>query len=142
VINHLESQRLLLRKLCKVDFESVYNYMNDEETVKYFVSRPFTEEKVMKIVNPDKEQEHFAIIIKSSGKMIGHLDFHLWEMKDTYDIGWVIKNDYQNQGIATEAAGLLMKYGFDEIKAHRIIATCHPENIASIRICEKLKMRL
>jgi ribosomal-protein-alanine N-acetyltransferase len=142
MMEYLESNRLLLRKLSKEDFQAVYNYMNDEDTVKYFVDRPFTEEKIMNIVNPTKEQEHYAIVLKLEEKVIGHLDFHLWEMKDTYDIGWVIEKKYKNFGLATEAAKLLMKYAFDIMHAHRIIATCHPNNKSSIRVCEKLKMRL
>jgi RimJ/RimL family protein N-acetyltransferase len=47
---YLESERLMLRKLTSEDFTPLFVILNDEETVKYFVERPFTEEKVKKMV--------------------------------------------------------------------------------------------
>lgn len=35
----------------------------------------------------------------------------------------------------------LLDYGFNNMKLHRIIATCQPENIASYRVMEKIGMR-
>ncbi|HQN75100.1 MAG TPA: GNAT family N-acetyltransferase [Bacillota bacterium] len=138
---YLESERLMLRKLTSEDFTPLFVILNDEETVKYFVERPFTEEKVKKMVEVIP-QEHYAIILKKDNAMIGYLDFHPWFMRDTYDIGWTVDKNYRNQGIVTEAASLLMKYAFKELNAHRLVATCQPENVPSNRVCEKLNMRL
>ena len=139
--NYLESERLILRKLTGEDFTPLFNILSDEETVKYFVDRPFTEEKIKEMVNK-VPQEHYAIVLKEEKIMIGYLDFHPWFMRDTYDIGWTIDKSYRNLGIVTEAAALLMKYAFEVLGAHRLVATCQPENTPSNKICEKLKMRL
>ena len=34
-----------------------------------------------------------------------------------------------------------LKYGFKEMKLHRIIATCQPQNTPSYRVMEKIGMR-
>ncbi len=41
----------------------------------------------------------------------------------------------------TEAAFSLLRYSFEELHLHRVIATCQPENIPSYRVMEKLGMR-
>ena len=46
----------------------------------------------------------------------------------------------QGKGYATEAANALLWYGFETLQAHRIIATCQPENPASYRVMEKIGM--
>lgn len=40
--------------------------------------------------------------------------------------------------MATEAARLLIDFGFKELHLHRIYATCDPRNIASYKVMEKL----
>ena len=42
---------------------------------------------------------------------------------------------------ASEAAAALLRYGFETMKLHRIIATCQPENPASYGVMEKIGMR-
>ena len=138
----LETENLILRKLKTYDFEDVCEYMCNPETMRYFVDGPYNKKKVMEMLNPDGEQEHFAIVLKSNMKTIGHIDFHKWFSKDTYEIGWVINKKYAKNGYVTEAAKRIVEYAFTKVKAHRIVATCQPENIASNRICQKLNMRL
>ena len=44
-------------------------------------------------------------------------------------------------GYATEAARVLVDYGFGEVGLHRIIGRLEARNIASARVLEKLGMR-
>ena len=44
------------------------------------------------------------------------------------------------RGWATEAAGLLLRFGFNDLRLHRIAATCDPRNVASARVLEKIGM--
>lgn len=46
------------------------------------------------------------------------------------------------QGIATEAAGAMLKHGFESLNLPTITALVHPENHGSRRVAEKLKMHL
>ncbi|MFC0213753.1 GNAT family N-acetyltransferase [Paenibacillus chartarius] len=43
-------------------------------------------------------------------------------------------------GYASEAAYALCKFGFTDLRLHRIFATCRPENAASSRVMEKIGM--
>ena len=73
--------------------------------------------------------------------MIGHLVFHPWFAPRTYEIGWLLGKAYHGHGYATEAAAAMLKYGFEDLLLHRVIATCQPENVPSYRVMEKIGMR-
>ena len=55
-------------------------------------------------------------------------------------IGYVLHPDYWRQGLATDAAGLLLALGFNQLGLHRIEATCDSRNVASARVLEKIGM--
>jgi RimJ/RimL family protein N-acetyltransferase len=69
------------------------------------------------------------------------MPFHPWFAPQTYEIGWALHRTYHGKGYASEAASALLRYGFEELRLHRIIATCQPENIASWRVMEKIGLR-
>jgi [ribosomal protein S5]-alanine N-acetyltransferase len=57
------------------------------------------------------------------------------------DIGYGVRRDLWGRGIATEAAALLLGFGFGPLGLHRIFAVHHPDNVASGRVLQKLGMR-
>jgi RimJ/RimL family protein N-acetyltransferase len=56
------------------------------------------------------------------------------------ELGYVIHPDLYGNGYATEAAGLMIRFGFGELGLHRIEATTAPDNAASQRVLEKVGM--
>ena len=67
--------------------------------------------------------------------------FHPWFAPQTYELGWVFHRAYHGHGYATEAAEALLRYSFEALPLHRVIATCQPQNVASWRVAEKLGLR-
>ncbi|WP_082232937.1 GNAT family N-acetyltransferase [Halobacillus massiliensis] len=57
------------------------------------------------------------------------------------EIGYGINPDAQNNGFATEAVNGIKDWAFASGKVNKIVAECSLENIASIRVLEKLGMR-
>ncbi|MBJ3792889.1 GNAT family N-acetyltransferase, partial [Bacillus sp. OA1] len=91
--------------------------------------------------NMGENAENFPVIQIDENILIGHIVFHKYFGEHTYEIGWVFNPKYFNKGYASEAAQAILKYGFKEMKLHRIIATCQPENTPSYRVMEKIGMR-
>lgn len=58
------------------------------------------------------------------------------------EIGWALDPSVQGQGLGTELARELLVVGFDELHLHRVTAICFADNIASMRIMERIGMRL
>jgi ribosomal-protein-alanine N-acetyltransferase len=57
-----------------------------------------------------------------------------------WEVGWAVHPDEWNQGYATEAARSMIDWAFREQNVHRVVAFCHADNIASVRVMEKLGM--
>ena len=53
---------------------------------------------------------------------------------------WIIDPAHQGQGYATEAAAALIRYAFDELRLHRILATTEYTNLASAAVMRRLGM--
>ncbi len=91
--------------------------------------------------NIGKNAKNFPVVLIDEDILIGHIVFHKYFGEHTYEIGWVFNSKYFNKRYASEAAQATLKYGFKEMKLHRIIATCQPQNIPSYRVMEKIGMR-
>ncbi|HDX9671278.1 TPA: GNAT family N-acetyltransferase [Bacillus cereus] len=138
----IEAERLLIRKFESKDWEAVHEYTSDSNVMKYIPEGVFTEEDTRNFVNKNmgENAKNFPVILIDENILIGHIVFHKYFGEHTYEIGWVFNPKYFNKGYASEAAQATLKYGFKEMKLHRIIATCQPENIPSYRVMEKIGM--
>ena len=54
-------------------------------------------------------------------------------------LGYKIDKKQNGKGIATEAVGRVIEFAFIRMNLHRLEANVMPDNIASIRVLEKLK---
>ena len=59
-----------------------------------------------------------------------------------FELGYYLRRDHWNRGLATEAVGATIQFAFRELEAHRIYARVDPENPASARVLEHLDFRL
>ena len=57
------------------------------------------------------------------------------------EVGWALAAEHRGQGYATEAAGALIAYGFYSLGLRRIHADTGIDNLASMRMMERLGMR-
>ena len=64
------------------------------------------------------------------------------DKKDTNDIevGWHLGRPYWGNGYATEAGRGAIEYGFNVLKLPAIFAVVYAENVASIRVTQRLGM--
>ncbi|WP_088891526.1 GNAT family N-acetyltransferase [Leptolyngbya ohadii] len=62
------------------------------------------------------------------------------ELTPDWEVGWHLKRSVWGRGYATEAARVLLEYGFTELQLPVIYAVANPENYASIRVMERLGM--
>ena len=52
-----------------------------------------------------------------------------------------VEPEHWGKGVATEAAGAVLRYGFEDCRLARIYAGADPPNAASVRVIEKLGMK-
>ena len=142
MIEPIETPRLLIRPFRPDDWQAVHAYASDPAVMKYIPGGVLSEDQARALVGETaSDEENVAVVLKSEDRLIGHMPFHPWYSPRIYEIGWIFNPRYHGQGYATEAATALLRYGFETLGVHRIIATCQPENVASWRVMEKIGLR-
>lgn len=58
--------------------------------------------------------------------------------QEYYEIGYILKREFQGKGFATEAAKGLVEYGFENLKKDILIFEIRPENTCSRKVAERL----
>ena len=84
----------------------------------------------------------WGIELKSEGQIIGTV--HLMELDRVHrkaHIGFVLARPYWQQGYITEALCAVFEYCFTELALNRIEAYCLPENLAAMRVLERMGMQ-
>lgn len=139
----LETDRLVIRRFCYDDWENLYKYLSQETVVKYEPYNVLSEEECKEEAEyRSKSDAFFAVCLKENNKLIGYVYFNQQGSKEflTWEIGYVFNPSYYGNGYATEACKRVLKYGFEELGAHRAIGKCRPENASSLRLLERLSM--
>jgi [ribosomal protein S5]-alanine N-acetyltransferase len=140
----LETDRLLIRNFHKDDWKDLHEYLSNEAVVKYEPYDVFSEEACKEEALRRSHNDAFwAVCLKDNNKLIGNLYFQRLEPEEwqTWEIGYVFNPAYYGNGYATEACKRMLKFGFEQAGAHRIIGKCNPENTASWRVMERMMMR-
>lgn len=139
-----ETERLIVRKFDANDWIDLHEYLSQKEVLKYEPASESGEEECKQIASERSKSDIFwAVCNKETNKMIGHVYFEQIEPLEfmTWEIGYIFNPAYYGKGYATEACKAILKYGFEQLGAHRIIAMCNVENSASWRLLERLSMR-
>ncbi|WP_273852132.1 GNAT family N-acetyltransferase [Guptibacillus spartinae] len=142
----IETNRLILREVCTEDALDMYHYLSDEEVVKHMGLAPA---KNIEDVLDEIEWYHsiitqgtgirWGITLKDSGKVIGscgYLNMHHQHYRA--EVGFELSKNYWGKGIASEALGTIIRYGFNHYQLERIEALIEPGNIQSQRLVSKL----
>ncbi len=144
LLQPIATERLLIRPFRDDDLAQVCAYSTDPAVMEYMGEGVQSVAQTQEFVRQNQLAEGataYALELRADNALIGHMVFHPWFAPRTYEIGWVLHPAYQRQGYATEAAAALLRYGFERLQLHRIIATCQPENVASYGVMEKIGMR-
>jgi [ribosomal protein S5]-alanine N-acetyltransferase len=80
----------------------------------------------------------WVILNATSGAAIGDAGLLVLPECGWIDLGFRLSKPHWGQGLATEAASAWVRTAFDKYHIHRLGAFVHPENVASIRVLEKL----
>src|SRR4051812_15941652 len=63
------------------------------------------------------------------------------EVLPAVEVGWRLAPAWWGRGLATEAARVSVRYGFETLGLHTIVSIIDPGNERSLRVAEKLGMR-
>lgn len=85
--------------------------------------------------------DYYLGVIAESGQLVGFARLGLGPHSGA-ELGYAIRADHWGRGYATEAAAVLVDWGFRELGLHRIIALTAPDNEASHAVLARLGFRV
>jgi ribosomal-protein-alanine N-acetyltransferase len=150
VIPTRNSERLTLRPFVEADAVPLQRIMGQPDMLQYFPnSNPPEIDRVERLINYQLEHwEQYGygwwaiefVEEKETRPFIGWAGLQYLPDTDEVEVAYMLGRDYWGRGLATEVAREALEYGFEQLKEHEIVGIVHPENIASIRVIEKLGM--
>ena len=139
--------RVLLRPFVVDDVPAVLTYASDPEVTRHLqwdaYDDPATAAAFIRSTLAGGDAWFArAIVLRDTGTVIGGADLRVVSPPDRRaELGYGLARAYWGHGYATEAAGLLVRFGFDRLDLLRIQAACAVENERSIRTLERLGLR-
>ncbi len=140
----LESQRIVLRPYELADAQSVHRLAGDKIIAEMTANIPhpyvdgMAEEWISKHSNwfSDRQAIALAIQLSETGEHIGTISITQIEGKSG-NLGYWVGVPYWGNGYCSEAASLIIEYGFHEYGLNLIYARHLPENSASGKVMTK-----
>ncbi len=74
----------------------------------------------------------------ASAGLLGWCGLFPLEESGLIELGYRYVRAAWGRGIATEAAGAVLEHGFKALRLDPIVAVAHPDNLASLRVLDKL----
>ena len=149
-MDNLKSERILLRPLLIKDAQDIFSYRSEPDIYQFQSWQPKTIEEVESFIEtrivgePDLPNTWFQLAICKFDpyELIGDCGLHFLEKGSSQvEIGITLKREQQRLGYATEALKLVFNFVFGDLKKHRIFGSVDPNNRASIRLMERMRMR-
>ncbi len=143
----LITPRLLLKKESLNDFERFFAMSKDPEVMQYIGdgsifhwTRNTAFERFKASLGRTNADEFgkLAIYTKEPNRYIGWCEIRYSKFLDHIELGYRYHRDEWFNGYATEAAAAVLSEAYQLSGFDRILACTHPENLAGIRVLEKL----
>jgi [ribosomal protein S5]-alanine N-acetyltransferase len=146
----IQTSRLSFREFTADDYDAVQAYAGNPEVTRYTAWGPNTPERTKEFLQlaagqsseADRGHYTFALIHKQTNKLIGSCGLMRSDTNGPqYSFGYVLHKDWWRQGLASEATAELVRFGFGELRAHRLWAHVFVGNTGSEKLLQKLGFR-
>src|SRR5262249_55323715 len=119
----------------------------DEELFRY-AGRSLQEDEILAWLERDHQIRlsasgqtfWLAIVITQTNKVVGYAGLNLTDPLQAM-VQIFLSRAHQKQGLAIEVVDALLGFCFEEIKLHRVTASCDPRNLCACKLFERVGMR-
>jgi len=147
----IETDRLIVRPFRKADLDDLADIHGRPEVARYLYweARSLDEVRTVlaskitqAVLREDGRRLTLAVELPELRRLVGEVTL-AWLSREHRqgEIGFILHPDFQGRGIATEAAQVVLRLGFEGLDLHRIIGRCDARNLGSARVMERLGMR-
>ncbi len=148
----VRTERLLIRPLEPGDLPAIFAIRSQPE-VALWLSGTATAYDAFAEEWAASDRFDTTLVIELGDRVVGDVFLKVtdaWSQRETRnqargtqgDIGWLVDPAYAGQGLATEAARTVLRICFDGLGLRRVTAAAFADNAASVRVMEKLGMRV
>jgi len=146
----LETERLLLRPLTQQDSTAVARLAGSREIAHTTISipHPYSEDQAREWITTHLAQSSsgkevvFGVAARNPAQLIGAVGLREVDAEHSQaEMGFWIGVQSWGKGYATEAAGRVIRYAFEELRLNRVYAHHMLRNPASGRVLEKVGMK-
>jgi RimJ/RimL family protein N-acetyltransferase len=147
-MERLETDRLILRMFRESDLDAYAEMCGDPEVMKYLGGVTMTRSEAwrnMATVLGHWQLRGFglwAVEEKAGGVLVGRVGCWQPDGWPGMEIAWTLRRSFWGRGYATEAARAALDVAFTQLSQAHVISMIHSENAASIRVAQRLRMRL
>ena len=139
----LETERLLMRKWSLTDAEAALDLWGDPVVMKY-VGQPVRNiqeaRNLLEWAITYEEKHRFCrwpVVEKASGQVVGGCGLMYQNDERDIDLGYYFIPSRWRLGYATEISTACVRYAFEILGVHELIATVDMNNLASQRVLDK-----
>jgi RimJ/RimL family protein N-acetyltransferase len=145
----IETARLLLRRFEARDVDELARIYADPSTTQWLGdgsprAREETSAEIERFRALYRERGYgpWAVCLRDSGVLIGHCGLQDLDGGPEAALTWALSREWRGRGYATEAAMAALRDAFDGLKLPRVSAVAQAANVESIRVMQKLGMKL
>lgn len=144
------TDRLVLRPARAADIDPLLAFRNRPEVQRWLINTVEEPEQFRRdwLASVDDPDDH-SCVVELDGQVIGMCYLELnnglrqpgGPERQVGQIGYIFAPEVAGHGYATEAAAELLVIAFEELRLHRVEAGCFADNLASVRVLEKIGLR-
>lgn len=141
----METERLLLRQFLEADVDHYSRITADPEVMRHIGNgRTLTREETWRAMATAlghwvlRGYGLYAAEEKATGIFLGRVGLINPEGWPGLEAGWMIAREHWGRGFATEAGAAVVRMAYQTLGATHVISLIRPDNLASIRVAEKL----
>ena len=146
----LRTERLQLRPVRDEDIDRILAYRNLPEVTRWLIRTEVDPAAFREAWRRAAEDPHdHSAAVTLDGTVIGTVSLDVVDglgqpgmpLRTEAHLGYTFDPTYGGHGYATEAVLAMVAHAFDRLGVRRITAGCFADNLASVRLLEKVGMR-
>ena len=138
----ITTSRLVLQPIAVDDYAFVLQLVNSDGWIQFIGDRNVHSEEAAKVYIRKIQQTpnliYWVARLNDNQTPVGIISYMKRVYLDNYDLGFAFLPQFQQQGLAFEAARGILDFVTNNMHEKTILATLLPENVKSIKLLEKL----
>ncbi|OHX18179.1 GNAT family N-acetyltransferase [Chromobacterium sphagni] len=147
----LHTQRLTLREILMDDAPTLLDIHGDADAMRWYGTDPLsTLEQARQMVEKfagwrslPAPGVRWGLALNSGGPLIGSIGLFKWNTGwRSCALGYELARGQQGRGLMAEGLRAALAWGFEHMALNRIEAQVHPDNLASLKLLERLDFKV